>query len=677
MFLPAPWRSPGRNRSTRKGEVESGTIEQTLPGLETASVPDVAMATGHAIPLTPQKRLMVFAGCDRPANTMSRFCGVRGIAWPVAIATSGTLAVSSPGSVCSIVPLSTSPFLVDLFRPGDRQGAGRNIVGYHGAGRNPCVVADRDGGDERIVDTRPDVAPDRRPLLDARVLLVRGDVPGCDVRVGSDVGVSEVRQMWHLRPLADARVLDLDEGSRRRTCFEQRTGPEVAERPDERALPDRRVDDDRVRPDLGARRDACGATDHGERVDDGVGLEHCIGVDPCASGIDDRDSREHVRLVDPVAECGCRRSELDSRVHTFRLHRASSLVHRDTLTVCHENADRVGQVELALSVVRREPVEHRPQPICPEHVDGRVDLANRALLVGRVAMLDDRCEGPVRTSQDAAVLLYVVRLEREDGRHDVCAAVRLDELAKERSRQQRRISRKYEDVVGAPFERSLRAANGVARAARLGLHGDRPAVERGRRRRRGHDDEWIDSELFRGGEHPVDHPPPEQRMEVLRDLGPHSRAEAGRHDDGSERPLSIPRHEGWGARIRTWDHGTKTRCLTAWLRPRASGHLATQGGSSAPTGRSTKVVPREPRADAARVASATWSKRPYTVGPAPETSARKAPAADSSSAIGDEARSFAGSPARSRAARTALSERRSASARTANPRASARASNCS
>ena len=24
---------------------------------------------------------------------------------------------------------------------------------------------------------------------------------------------------------------------------------------------------------------------------------------------------------------------------------------------------------------------------------------------------------------------------------------------------------------------------------------------------------------------------------------------------------------GWGARIRTWDRGTKTRCLTTWLRP--------------------------------------------------------------------------------------------------------------
>ena len=46
--------------------MESGTIEQTLPGLETANVPDVAMTTGHAIPLTPQKRLMVFAGRSHP-----------------------------------------------------------------------------------------------------------------------------------------------------------------------------------------------------------------------------------------------------------------------------------------------------------------------------------------------------------------------------------------------------------------------------------------------------------------------------------------------------------------------------------------------------------------------------------------------------------------------------------
>jgi len=45
--------------------VESGTIEQTLPGLA-ADIPRVEMTTGHAIPLTPQKRLMVFAGRSHP-----------------------------------------------------------------------------------------------------------------------------------------------------------------------------------------------------------------------------------------------------------------------------------------------------------------------------------------------------------------------------------------------------------------------------------------------------------------------------------------------------------------------------------------------------------------------------------------------------------------------------------
>ena len=42
--------------------MESGTIEQSLPGLEPTGPPEVAVTTGHAIPLTPQKRLMVFAG---------------------------------------------------------------------------------------------------------------------------------------------------------------------------------------------------------------------------------------------------------------------------------------------------------------------------------------------------------------------------------------------------------------------------------------------------------------------------------------------------------------------------------------------------------------------------------------------------------------------------------------
>jgi ribose-phosphate pyrophosphokinase len=57
--------------------VESGTIEQTLPGLESDRT-RAEVSTGHAIPLTPQKRLMVFAGRSHPdlAQRMAERLGV-------------------------------------------------------------------------------------------------------------------------------------------------------------------------------------------------------------------------------------------------------------------------------------------------------------------------------------------------------------------------------------------------------------------------------------------------------------------------------------------------------------------------------------------------------------------------------------------------------------------------
>src|SRR5687768_5766076 len=54
---------PGRR--SRKDEVESGTIEQALPGLEVAP-PRAELNVGHAIALTPQKRLMGFSGRSHP-----------------------------------------------------------------------------------------------------------------------------------------------------------------------------------------------------------------------------------------------------------------------------------------------------------------------------------------------------------------------------------------------------------------------------------------------------------------------------------------------------------------------------------------------------------------------------------------------------------------------------------
>ena len=69
------------------------------------------------------------------------------------------------------------------------------------------------------------------------------------------------------------------------------------------------------------------------------------------------------------------------------------------------------------------------------------------------------------------------------------------------------------------------------------------------------------------------------------------------------RDLGHGRHVGWGARIRTWDHGTKTRCLTAWPRPSESGRRVYPDARSRPrpsarvsAGRAGAPPARPPRA---------------------------------------------------------------------------------
>jgi hypothetical protein len=96
------------------------------------------------------------------------------------------------------------------------------------------------------------------------------------------------------------------------------------------------------------------------------------------------------------------------------------------------------------------------------------------------------------------------------------------------------------------------------------LDRDRDTLQRVGRFGRQDDDEWIRAEGAHRLDDPVDKTPTEQRVQVLWRRGFHPRAEACRHDDCCEVTSC---HQNWGARIRTWDRGTKTRCLTTWLRP--------------------------------------------------------------------------------------------------------------
>src|SRR6266581_4707314 len=131
------------------------------------------------------------SGCERPANSISRFDG------PVSIQCSGLTsglasATSSPGRrVSSVVALSTEIALFrDLLRWESSERFGRDIFCYVRTACNPCVVPDLHRRLEPIVNAGVDVSPDLRPPLGAVGLVgeIGRDVPGGDVRVLADLG---------------------------------------------------------------------------------------------------------------------------------------------------------------------------------------------------------------------------------------------------------------------------------------------------------------------------------------------------------------------------------------------------------------------------------------------------------------------------------------------------------
>jgi len=238
-----------------------------------------------------------------------------------------------------------------------------------------------------------------------------------------------------------------------------------------------------------------------------------------------------VGLVDPVAEDRRRRRELGAGVDAVGLARVGGDVRRDRLPRLDEQADHVGQVELALDVVWLEPVEQQPEGVVAEDVDRAVDLADLELLDGRVPALRDPEDVARGIADDPPVCPRVGGDGGEDRRRCALAPVRLDELLEQRRREQRRVAGEDEHVLGSTLDRRPGGADGVARALRLLLDRDLVALEPLPGRGRRDHDERVGADAAAGLEHPVDHPAAEQLVEVLRHGGFHPRAEARGHHD--------------------------------------------------------------------------------------------------------------------------------------------------
>src|SRR4029079_1118555 len=213
---------------------------------------------------------------ERPAKSMSRFCGVRSIhvAWsPLLIAEAGIPAPVKSGigvSRLTAASLSCSITLeVYLSGAGAAERVGGNVAGDHGAGSGPRPISDRYGGDEDSVAGRADITTDRGALLPLSIV-VGGDVDCTDVRFLAALRVADVGEVRDLGPRPDRRVLDLDERPRLGVGADVGPRAQAAEGPDLGSPADAGGDGDHVWADIGSRLDPRLAAQHRERLDDRV-----------------------------------------------------------------------------------------------------------------------------------------------------------------------------------------------------------------------------------------------------------------------------------------------------------------------------------------------------------------------------------------------------------------------
>ena len=236
--------------------------------------------------------------------------------------------------------------------------------------------------------------------------------------------------------------------------------------------------------------------------------------------------------------------------------------------------ERVRDVELALRVVRLEPLERaaRARPrgrrrsrSSPPGSRSSSAVASRAFDDAREAAVArrGRCARTARGSRGSKARIVTAARSRR------CVSTSaLEQLGGE----QRGVAVEDEHVAVEAVERA-RARRGRRRPSRAASPAPRPRPRANASRVSGEATTTSGSGAARRAavDHPVDQAPAEQRVEVLRQARVHPGAEAAGHDDAARSDrASWTSSDGWGARIRTWDRGTKTRCLTAWLRPTAA-----------------------------------------------------------------------------------------------------------
>jgi hypothetical protein len=426
----------------------------------------------------------------------------------------------------------------------------RDVLSDHRTGASVCVIADGHRGDQRGIDRDPRTFPDLRLVLVAAVVVGR-DRPGADVRTRPDLGVADVRQMGHLRALADGRLLDLDEAARLGAAGQPGLGAQVGVGADGAVVVDLRLDhvgvqdadagadagvdhgrmgpDDRIGPNPGA------PAQRGPGLDRRVGLDLDVGVDPGRGRVDDGDAGEHVAVQDLAAGLGRDLGEVGAVVDAEVDVRVVGAVGDDPQTLLAQHRQHVAEVVLAGGVVVAERVERLDERGGGEDVGADVDLLDRQDvridLVGLLG-LDDRLDVTLLVADDASVGAGVVELDGHHRRPRVGVPMGRDQPLDDLGADQWMVAGEHDHGLGVA-DQVVRGAHSASGAVGFGLDHRLGALgQAGGQVSVGRDDHGHTPGpgLARGQHGPSDHRTAGHVVQDLGQRGAHARSLARGHD---------------------------------------------------------------------------------------------------------------------------------------------------
>ncbi len=191
-------------------------------------------------------------------------------------------------------------------------------------------------------------------------------------------------------------------------------------------------------------------------------------MDPGGRRVDDGDPVRHPAAQDAAVELGCEVGELDAVVDALGLQVVVQDVAADPVAASCRLPDHIGEVELALGVLRLETRQPFGEELGVEDVDAGVDLGDPELVGTGVAVLDDPGD-PVAVADDPSVAGGVRQHGGEDGDRVALFAVGGHQVDQGLPGEQRDVAAGDDDLSGDPGQGGEAAADGVAGAARLGL----------------------------------------------------------------------------------------------------------------------------------------------------------------------------------------------------------------